>query len=29
MSALTAGRTWPLVFAWLAFGPEVVRSLDR
>jgi hypothetical protein len=26
---LAAGRTWPLVLAWLAFGPEVVRSLDR
>ena len=25
---LAAGRTWPLVLAWLAVGPEVVRSLD-
>jgi hypothetical protein len=24
---LAAGRTWPLVLAWLALGPEVVRSL--
>ena len=22
------GRTWPLVLAWLALGPEVVRSCD-
>jgi hypothetical protein len=26
---LVAGRTWALVLAWLALGPEVVRSLDR
>jgi hypothetical protein len=26
---MAAGRTWPLVLAWLALGPEVVRSLDR
>jgi len=22
------GRTWPLVLAWIAFGPAVVRQLD-
>ncbi len=26
---LTAGRTWPLVLAWLALGPEIVRSVGR
>lgn len=24
---LAHGRTWPLVVAWLAAGPEVTRSL--
>jgi len=26
---LTEGRTWPLVLAWLATGPAVVRRLQR
>ena len=26
---LNEARTWPLVLAWLALGPEVVRSVDR
>jgi hypothetical protein len=24
---VSAGRTWPLVLAWLAAGPEVTRRL--
>jgi hypothetical protein len=26
---LAAGRTWPLVLAWIAAGPAVVRELRR
>ena len=26
---LRAGRLWPLVLAWIAAGPEIVRRLDR
>ena len=26
---LAAGRTWPLVLAWLTLGPEIVRTVDR
>jgi hypothetical protein len=26
---LRAGRTWPLVLAWIALGPAVVRELAR
>lgn len=25
---LAEGRTWPLVLAWIAFGPSVVRELQ-
>ena len=26
---LAAGRTWPLVLAWIAVGPAIVRELKR
>lgn len=26
---VSKGRLWPLVLAWIAVGPEVIRRLDR